>query len=99
MAEAFEWVLTVRPELVREARAELTALSAELLCVLPDAATVVVLAQGQSVQVLSVSGDALDLSDVPFELAERVCTMFGPGAYRLAREGQSPCRVIGRGSS
>ncbi len=79
MAEAFEWVV-VRPERVRETRAELTVLSHELLeCVL-NSALVLLLARGDRVQVLGVTGEALDLSALPFELVERLCSLFGPGA-------------------
>jgi hypothetical protein len=95
MAEGFEWVV-VTPERVRETRADVTAVSARLLACLPDAALVVLPARGGSVQVLGVSGEVLDLSGVPFELVEYLCSVFGPGVYRVARPGQNACRVVGR---
>ncbi|WP_229776514.1 hypothetical protein [Deinococcus ruber] len=74
------------------ARAELQRLTAAVIARIPQAAAVLVTAQG-GVQLLDDAGDSLDVAALPSTLAEEVATFFGLGVYPLPGPGRAGCRM------
>ena len=86
----FVWVVSA-PDLA-VARAELQRLTAAVVALIPEAAAVLVTAQG-GVQILDDAGDSLDVATVPSHLAEEVAVFFGLGVYTLPGPGRAGCRI------
>ena len=78
----FIWSLKVSGHLFQETLIAGRSLSAEATASLPAAAYVLVTTR-LGVQLLDEKGEALDLEDVPYELAAKLAAFFGPGCYDL----------------
>lgn len=78
----FIWSLKVPGRLFQETLAAGRKLSAEATASLPSAAYVLVTTR-LGVQLLDEQGEALDLEDLPSDLAANLAAFFGPGCYEL----------------
>lgn len=81
--EPFVFELRVAAQDVRATRAQLIALTARVNEAVPGAVAVLVSSKGCGVQVLNADFQPLDLEALPQDLADELCTFFGPGCWVL----------------
>jgi len=92
--EPFRWKVCVPAQAVHSTREALRELAVRVQAEVPLSYAILVPAQGEAAAFLDVTGQALDLGAVSFDLILEVAAFFGPGCWVLPGEGHNGAPVV-----